>query len=142
MANDEKPPIEHLDKLAEYYIRKGKELAAEKERSAVKFAPAKPAAPIRPQPTPVMAASSERAYTPSWTVNAERGKVNSRLICPHCQTRGMVHTHEVKKKVGISGGKATGALLTAGLSLFVTGLSRKERLTEAYCGDCESTWLI
>jgi len=142
MANDEKPPAEHLDKLAEYYIRKGKELAAEKERNAVKFAPAKPAAPIRPQPTPVMAAPSEPAYTPSWTVNAERGKVNSKLLCPHCQTRGMVHIKDVKKKVGISGGKATGALLTAGLSLFVTGLSRKERTTEAYCGCCEITWAL
>jgi len=142
MANDEKPPIEHLDKLAEYYIRKGKELAAEKERNAVKLAPLKPKTPTQSQPIPAATVVSEPTYKPSWTVNAQRGNVNSKLICPHCQTRGMVHTKEVKKKVGISGGKATGALLTAGLSLFVTGLSRKERLTEAYCGDCKSTWLI
>jgi hypothetical protein len=46
----------------------------------------------------------------------------------------------VSRKAGISGGKATGAILTGGLSLLATGLSRKERLTEAHCDNCGSTW--
>jgi len=35
----------------------------------------------------------------------------------------------VKAKQGISGGKATGAILTGGVSLLATGLSRKANLT-------------
>lgn len=62
------------------------------------------------------------------------------LICPHCQTRGSVYTKEVKQKKGISGGKAVGAVLTLGWSILATGLSRKERLTEAHCQNCGSTW--
>lgn len=68
------------------------------------------------------------------------GKVNPEIICPHCQVKGMVHTKKINKKVGISGGKATAALLTAGVSVLATGLSRKDHLTQAYCCKCESTW--
>jgi N-acetylglucosamine-6-sulfatase len=56
------------------------------------------------------------------------------IICPHCQTRGRVSTRSVNQKGGVSGGKAIGAILTAGVSLFATGLSRKERVTEMHCG--------
>lgn len=62
------------------------------------------------------------------------------LVCPHCQTAGRVTTKMVKRKKGISGGKAVGALLTGGASLLVVGLSRKERTTAATCGNCSSTW--
>ncbi len=64
----------------------------------------------------------------------------SEIICPHCQKRGYVITRHTKKKRGVSGGKATGALLTGGLSLFVVGLSRKEKITEAKCKSCEAVW--
>ncbi len=46
----------------------------------------------------------------------------------------------VKNKKGISGGKATGAILTGGVSLLATGLSRKEAATAATCGNCKSGW--
>jgi|WetSurMetagenome_2_1015567.scaffolds.fasta_scaffold22599_2 hypothetical protein len=62
------------------------------------------------------------------------------VICPHCQEKGFVYTGIGKQKAGISGGKATGALLTGGLSLFATGLSRKVTVTLAYCKKCESQW--
>src|SRR5674476_203165 len=52
------------------------------------------------------------------------------MVCPHCQVRGQVHTKRVKVKRGISGGKATGAWLTGGVSLWVTGLSHKEKTTQ------------
>jgi len=62
------------------------------------------------------------------------------IICPHCQTKGSVTTRQIKKKVGISGGKATAGVLTCGLSLFAVGLSKKDRVTEAHCNNCGSTW--
>lgn len=68
------------------------------------------------------------------------GVPNPTLICPHCQTVGQVHTKTVSQKKGISGGKAVGAILTGGLSLFLVGLPRKEKATEAHCMNCNSTW--
>ena len=68
------------------------------------------------------------------------GPVNSALVCPHCQTRGQVHTKSMKRKKGISGGKVVGGLLTGGISLLATGLSRKEQATQAHCDNCKSTW--
>ena len=68
------------------------------------------------------------------------GKVNSVMICPHCQTKGYIYTKSVKKKKGVSGAKATGAILTLGVSMLATGLSRKEDLTQAHCSHCDSTW--
>lgn len=65
---------------------------------------------------------------------------NSSMICPHCQSKGTVHTRQAKQKRGVSGGKATAAVLTGGLSVLATGLSRKERVTEARCTNCGSTW--
>lgn len=70
------------------------------------------------------------------------GTINSELICPHCQTKGEVHTQSVKLKKGVSGAKATGAILTGGLSLLATGLSRKEDTTQAHCENCNSTWFF
>ena len=68
------------------------------------------------------------------------GQVNPALICPHCRTRGRVRTKPLKRKGGISGAKATGAILTGGLSMLATGLSRKEDVTQAHCDQCGSTW--
>jgi uncharacterized Zn finger protein (UPF0148 family) len=65
---------------------------------------------------------------------------SSQIICPHCQTRGKVKTKQVKRKQGISGAKATGAVLTLGLSTLGTGLSRKQKMTEAKCSNCGSVW--
>ena len=62
------------------------------------------------------------------------------IVCPHCGMRGHVRTRRVKVKRGISGGKATGAVLTLGWSMLATGLSRKEALTRATCGNCRQTW--
>lgn len=68
------------------------------------------------------------------------GDVSAQMVCPHCQTRGTVRTKQVKAKRGISGGKATAAVLTGGVSMLGTGLSRKERVTEARCGECGAVW--
>jgi hypothetical protein len=68
------------------------------------------------------------------------GKKNDKIVCPQCQKTGYVHTKKVKQKAGISGGKVTGAIFTAGLSMLATGLSRKVEVTEAHCTNCNSTW--
>jgi uncharacterized membrane protein len=68
------------------------------------------------------------------------GHLNAEMVCPHCQTNGAIHTKLVTQKRGISGGKATAAVLTGGVSLLATGLSRKEQATEAHCGHCGNTW--
>jgi hypothetical protein len=65
---------------------------------------------------------------------------NPQMICPHCQTQGKVSTRQTKMKQGISGGKATGALMTAGISLLATGLSRKQKVTQAKCAACGNSW--
>jgi hypothetical protein len=67
---------------------------------------------------------------------------NPQMVCPHCMTRGRVRTENTKVKQGISGGKATGALLTAGLSVLAVGLSRKQRVTRALCAGCGNSWMF
>jgi hypothetical protein len=73
---------------------------------------------------------------------APRGNAAKSIVCPHCQQAGRVTTKRVKVKSGVSGGKATGAVLTGGLSLFATGLSRKQQVTEMRCGNCGVTWHV
>jgi hypothetical protein len=84
-----------------------------------------------------------KAHTPGRVdanVPAPKMRPPSKLVCPHCQVFGHVRTERVKVKKGISGGKATGAVFTAGISLIATGLSRKETVTKATCGNCGSVW--
>ena len=71
---------------------------------------------------------------------AQHGPRSSEMVCPHCQTKGKIHTKAVTSKKGVSGAKATGAILTGGVSLLATGLSRKENQTRAFCANCSSTW--
>lgn len=68
------------------------------------------------------------------------GPLNLMVVCPHCQEKGHVRQKAVKQKKGISGGKATAAILTGGVSMLATGLSRKEDAIEAHCGNCRSRW--
>lgn len=73
---------------------------------------------------------------------AQFGYTSPAMVCPHCQTKGQVRTKKVTQKKGISGGKATGAVLTGGISVLATGLSRKEDATQAHCDKCNSTWFF
>lgn len=80
-------------------------------------------------------------------LNAERqesiyGAVNRNMLCPHCATTGHVHTKPIVQKKGVSGGKATAALFTGGVSMVATGLSRKESHTQAHCSNCNNTWVF
>jgi hypothetical protein len=93
----------------------------------------------RSKMTPNELKNYEAARTRQSIIN-KWGNLNSAYICSHCQTKGFVHTKPVTRKKGISGGKATGALLTGGLSILATGLSRKVGGTQAHCTNCSSTW--
>ena len=86
------------------------------------------------------ALAAKRARAAETKVKLDHGDLRPQLICPHCQERGSVRCKAVKNKKGISGGKATGALMTGGVSMLATGLSRKEAATEAFCSNCKSTW--
>lgn len=68
------------------------------------------------------------------------GYKNPVMVCPHCQNKGCARTKKVKRKKGISGGKAMAGILTGGVSLLATGLARKENLTQAHCESCGNTW--
>lgn len=68
------------------------------------------------------------------------GFLNKSMICPHCQQAGQVRTKVITQKKGVSGGKATAAVLTGGLSLLAVGLSRKEDAIQAHCDNCKNTW--
>lgn len=70
------------------------------------------------------------------------GPQNRVMVCPHCHSKGTVATRQSRQKKGISGGKATAAILTGGLSVLATGLSRKESVTRAHCSNCGNTWYI
>jgi len=90
--------------------------------------------------TPLEELEREAADYEAGRVLRVYGPISPQYICSHCQQRGFVRTITVKRKKGVSGAKATGALLTMGISMLATGLSRKEGLTQAHCGNCNSTW--
>ena len=73
---------------------------------------------------------------------ATYGAKNVALVCPHCTEKGNVRTKPITAKKGVSGAKATGAILTGGVSLLATGLSRKENQTQMHCDNCNSNWAI
>jgi hypothetical protein len=92
-------------------------------------------------------AKEERAeaFRKSWeerSATSDYGPINPQMVCPHCQSKGSVRTKPVIKKAGISGGKTTAAILTGGLSMLATGLSRKEGMTQAHCDQCTCTWVF
>jgi hypothetical protein len=70
------------------------------------------------------------------------GVVKPSIICPQCHKKGVVHTNPFDKKNGISGAKATGAILTGGISLLFTGLSRTDNVTQAHCNNCNTDWMF
>lgn len=74
--------------------------------------------------------------------DSAHGPINPQLVCPHCGKAGHVRAKAAKAKQGISGGKATGAVLTGGISILATGLSRKQRVTACRCDNCLTGWQI
>ena len=63
------------------------------------------------------------------------GSRNTNLICPHCQTKGVVHAKRVARIV-TSTGKVGGILKAATTSTTTT------EVTQHHCAHCSSTWDI
>ena len=78
--------------------------------------------------------------TISFSEKLEGFQLSDQIVCPHCRKKGCILIRPAKAKKGISGAKTTGALFTMGLSMFATGLSRKEWVTEAKCKNCRAIW--
>ena len=74
--------------------------------------------------------------------SSRRPKRNDRIVCAHCHRSGCITTSIVERKVGLSGGKATAAILTGGVSLLATGLARKELATQIKCSNCQSVYYM
>lgn len=72
--------------------------------------------------------------------NAKLNEGADKIVCPHCHEQGHVTIQMLNRKTGISGGKATGAVLTGGLSVAATGLSRKAATRRLTCGNCTMQW--
>lgn len=80
-------------------------------------------------------------YSPeAKTAQVSRAEAQKLIICQHCQQAGGVTVRNVQQKQGISGGKATSAVLTGGLSLVAVGLSKKGMVNELTCSKCKMTW--
>lgn len=65
---------------------------------------------------------------------------NPEIVCRHCGHKGQVRTIIMTRKRGISGGKATGAFFTGGASMLLTGLSRRQNVTNMHCLNCHVRW--
>lgn len=69
-----------------------------------------------------------------------RAPPSPHIVCPYCMTQGTVKVSRVRRKRGISGGKATAAFFTLGTSMLATGLSRKETVNHCRCLNCGMQW--
>ena len=78
----------------------------------------------------------------SWKAEqlAQLGQLNPHIVCSQCNVTGQCRVKPIEKKVGVSGGKATAAILTGGVSLLATGLARKETVSQVTCGHCNCSW--
>ncbi len=83
---------------------------------------------------------SRAAARPTQKEITTKAECDGKIVCPQCQTRGFVTTQKVQVNKGIHGGKATAAVLTGGISMLATGLSRQDEMTQATCSNCGSTW--
>ena len=98
----------------------------------------------QPSPEETQAAEAEgRDARPRYQVEQDaKAAREAKIVCSHCQTAGHVTTRMYQKKGSISGGKATGAILTGGISLVATGLARKGMVTQLSCSNCGMKWEV
>jgi hypothetical protein len=68
------------------------------------------------------------------------GTIKPHIVCPWCRRAGKVATHRVHAKVGYSAAKGVAAIMTQGVSLLFTGISKKKWVTMAKCFGCETEW--
>ena len=76
-----------------------------------------------------------KAMNPEDRNNYVFGPVNVHLICPHCQTKGMVHVKRVAKVITQKG--TVGGILKAETKSVSTQV-----VTQHHCAKCTTTWKI
>ena len=87
-----------------------------------------------------VAVASPAAVVQEQSQPVQSPKPVGQIECPYCHSSGTVVVQQVKKKKGVSPGKAAGALATGGLSLIATGLAKKEMVSQLTCAACGMTW--
>ena len=75
------------------------------------------------------------AMSPEDRSNYLFGPINANLICPHCQTKSLVHVKQVSR-VATSTGQV-GGILKADTKSTITTVA-----TQHHCDQCSSTWDI
>lgn len=73
------------------------------------------------------------AMSPADRANYLFGPINNHLICPHCQTKGLVHAMKATR-VSTSTGKVGGILKTN------TESTTTRVVTQHHCEQCGTTW--
>ena len=63
------------------------------------------------------------------------GEINQNLICPHCQTKGSVHSKEYSFNRVVNG--KFGGILKTDIKI-----NKSESGTARFCSKCESRWTI
>ena len=63
------------------------------------------------------------------------GSINTNLVCPHCQTKGLVHVKKVAKV-------ATSTGTVGGIFRANTHSTTSTIVTQHHCEQCNSTWNI
>ena len=63
-------------------------------------------------------------------------QMGSSNACPHCGSQGTLEAQGEVESKGLSGAKVAGALATGGLSLFATGLRKKQKTEIFRCSEC------
>lgn len=63
------------------------------------------------------------------------------IMCPHCQTRGLVASKRVKRQVGVDGAKL-GRAIHGSADGALGGVGRRENVTELSCGHCKMKWVV
>lgn len=98
---------------------------------------------LQPEPQPPRATGVQATGTVLGAIGALIGLTTTPrpgIVCQYCLCAGAIRARRITVKDGISGGKATGAILTGGISLFATGLSRERKVWELSCHNCGMTY--
>ena len=69
-----------------------------------------------------------------------RIKRAAHMTCQHCGTTGSIVASKTRVKEGLDGGKVAGAVLTAGFSIWLTGLSAMRERFGYECTHCGASW--
>jgi hypothetical protein len=75
------------------------------------------------------------AMSPEVRSNYVFGPINVNLICPHCQTKSLVHVKKVSRAATSTG--QVGGILKADTTSTITTV-----VTQHHCDQCSSTWDI